>query len=123
MENEFIFKGRGPGKFTGEKFLLEEVREKLTRRINGGHTMENKKTAVEWLEDKINNYDFNQGMAQMRKYILQAKQMDKEQKQEFYNEGKDFSSYTHDEQYGGVEYWDKEPLGFEDYYNEQYGKS
>ncbi len=41
--------------------------------------METKKTAVEWLEDKIINYDLNQGMAQMRKYILQAKQMEKEQ--------------------------------------------
>ena len=53
MENEFIFKGRGPGKFTGEKFLLEEVREKLTRRINGGHAMENKKTAVESLREAL----------------------------------------------------------------------
>ena len=52
----------------------------------------------------------------------QAQQMDKEQKQEFYNEGKDFSSYTYDEQYGGVEYWDREPLGFEDYYNKTYNK-
>jgi membrane-associated HD superfamily phosphohydrolase len=41
--------------------------------------METKQTAVDWLEDKIINYDLNQGMAQMRKYILQAKQMEKEQ--------------------------------------------
>ena len=40
--------------------------------------MENKQTAVEWLEDKINNYDYSQGMAQMRKYILQAKELEKE---------------------------------------------
>jgi hypothetical protein len=40
-------------------------------------------TAIEWLEDKINNYDFNQGMAQMRKYILQAKQMEKQQTLDF----------------------------------------
>ncbi len=41
--------------------------------------METKQTSVEWLEEKILNYDFNQGMSQMRKYILQAKQMEKEQ--------------------------------------------
>jgi hypothetical protein len=46
--------------------------------------MENQ-TAIEWLEDKINNYDFNQGMAQMRKYILLAKQMEKEQITKAYN--------------------------------------
>jgi hypothetical protein len=45
--------------------------------------MANKQTAVEWLEDKIINYDLNQGMAQMRKYILQAKQMEKEQTLDF----------------------------------------
>ncbi len=79
--------------------------------------MENKQTAVEWLisQQKHNKYFDDET-------IEQAKQMDKEQKQKFYNEGKDFSQYTHDEQYGGVEYWDREPLGFEDYYNEQYGK-
>jgi hypothetical protein len=121
MENEFIFKGRGPGKFTGEKFLLEEVREKLTRRINGGHTMENKKTAVEWLIEELGEY-FPHEIGGIHLMVEKAKQMDKEQKQEFYNEGKDFSSYTYDEQYGGVEYWDREPLGFEEYYNEQYGK-
>ena len=80
--------------------------------------MENKQTAVEWLKEqyyeswgKLTNEDFEH-----------AKQMEKEQKQEFYNEGKDFSSYTYDEQYGGVEYWDRKPLGFEDYYNETYNK-
>ncbi len=79
--------------------------------------MENKQTAIEWLisQQKHNKYFDDET-------IEQAKQMDKEQKQKFYNEGKDFSQYTHDEQYGGVEYWDREPLGFEDYYNEQYGK-
>lgn len=41
--------------------------------------METKQTAVIWLEDKINTYDFSQGMAQMRKYIMQAKAMEKEQ--------------------------------------------
>jgi uncharacterized protein (DUF2164 family) len=35
-----------------------------------------RETAVEWLEDKIGSYDFNQGLAQMRKYILQAKDIE-----------------------------------------------
>jgi hypothetical protein len=89
--------------------------------------MGNKLTAVEWLEDQIiDNKDiYIKGNTLMipNDIFRKAKQMDKEQKQEFYNEGKDFSSYTYDEQYGGVEYWDREPLGFEDYYNKQYGKS
>ncbi len=90
--------------------------------------MENKQTAVEYLVKEFSAILGPIKTEPMQDLLLvdaikQAKQMDKEQKQEFYNEGKDFSSYTHDEQYGGVEYWDKEPLGFEDYYNEQYGKS
>ncbi len=89
--------------------------------------MENKQTAVEYLVKEFSAILGPIKTEPMQDLLLvdaikQAKQMDKEQKQEFYNEGKDFSSYTHDEQYGGVEYWDKEPLGFEEYYNEQYGK-
>ena len=95
--------------------------------------MGNKQTAVEFLLNKVifitEYYDddgnkFNYLTTRIsNEDIQQAKEMEKEQNREFYNEGKDFSSYTHDEQYGGVEYWDREPLGFEDYYNEQYGKS
>ncbi len=90
--------------------------------------MENKLTAVEYLVKEFSAILGPIKTEPMQDLLLvdaikQAKQMDKEQKQEFYNEGKDFSSYTYDEQYGGVEYWDREPLGFEDYYNKQYGKS
>jgi hypothetical protein len=90
--------------------------------------MENRQTAVEYLVKEFSAILGPIKTEPMQDLLLvdaikQAKQMEKEQKQEFYNEGKDFSSYTHDEQYGGVEYWDREPLGFEDYYNEQYGKS
>jgi hypothetical protein len=85
--------------------------------------MENKLTAVEWLYDTIIIFPESiEDLAHNARSFKQAQQMEKEQNREFYNEGKDFSSYTHDEQYGGVEYWDREPLGFEDYYNEQYGK-
>lgn len=83
--------------------------------------MNNKQTAIEWLAEQLKP-SITLQTKYIDEYVEQAIQMDKEQKQEFYNEGKDFSQYTHDEQYGGVEYWDKEPLGFEDYYNKQYGK-
>ncbi len=84
--------------------------------------MENKQTVVEWMEKNLDFLYQHMSQDDIKWFFDKAKQMDKEQKQEFYNEGKDFSQYTHDEQYGGVEYWDRKPLGFEDYYNEQYGK-
>jgi hypothetical protein len=84
--------------------------------------METKQTAVEWLLDQVKFIDKEVYAELYNQSLEHAKQMDKEQKQEFYNEGKDFSSYTYDEQYGGVEYWDREPLGFEDYYNQTYNK-
>jgi hypothetical protein len=74
--------------------------------------METKQTAVECLEDKINNYDFNHGMAQIRKYIEQAKQMEKEQIKNAYVEGCG-DWFLH-------EATDKNRA--EDYYNETYGK-
>jgi hypothetical protein len=67
--------------------------------------MKSKQTAVDWLEDKINNYDFNQGMAQMRKYIQQAKQIEKEQIKDAFDIG--YSNYLFDG-------------GGEQYYNETY---
>jgi len=41
--------------------------------------MGNKQTAVEWLEEKINLYNFEVGMDSMRIYIEYAKQIEKEQ--------------------------------------------
>lgn len=81
--------------------------------------MEKKQTAVQWL---FKSARLDMGVYDWLLCIEHAEEMEKRQMQEFYNEGKDFSSYTYDEQYGGVEYWDREPMGFEDYYNEQYGK-
>jgi hypothetical protein len=84
--------------------------------------MDMKQTAVQNFWNRI---ALKLSVEQINEFLFdfeQAQQMDKEQKQEFYNEGKDFSSYTYDEQYGGVEYWDREPLGFEDYYNKTYNK-
>lgn len=72
--------------------------------------MANKQTSVEWLEEKIINYDFNQGMAQMRKYILQAKEMHKEQIKIGYAEGV-------------ARAINRKTILSEEYYNETYGKS
>ena len=66
-----------------------------------------RETAVEWLEDKINSYDFNQGLAQMRKYILQAKDME---------EG-DIKLAYHN---GVVDGINNKPVRY--YYKEKYGK-
>jgi hypothetical protein len=80
--------------------------------------MENKQTAVEWLIDKVEDHFCLLPID----LIEQAKQMEKEQMEESYNEGQDFSTYVTDEIYGGVEYWEREPLDFEQYYKEKYGK-
>ncbi len=48
--------------------------------------------------------------------------VEKEQMEESYNEGQDFSTYVTDEIYGGVEYWEREPMAFEQYYKEKYGE-
>ena len=77
--------------------------------LYNNQTMTTKQTAVDWLEDKIATYDFSQGMAQMRKYILQAKQMEKEQKRDSFNESRltnPMIGFKHN--------------NFEEYYNETY---
>ena len=85
--------------------------------------MENKQTAVEWLEENlIGNPHFESDFIHNRNMFNQAKAMEKEQNQNFYIEGRDFANYAHDEEYGGIEYWDREPMGFEQYYNETYNQ-
>ena len=71
--------------------------------------MENKQTAVEWLEEKINLYDFQVGMASMRKYIEYAKAMEKEQIMKANVDG-----YEEAQNYGET--------SAEQYYEETYGK-
>lgn len=56
------------------------------------------------------------------KIFVKAIEIEKEQMEKFYNEGQDFSTYTTDEIYGGAEYWEREPMSFEKYYNETYIK-
>lgn len=72
--------------------------------------MENKQTAVEWLIDKLSNIkaeDFNSTL-EVRLIIQQAKEMEKEQIEESFKNGRLpvlFGSFK-----------------AEDYYNETYGK-
>jgi hypothetical protein len=70
--------------------------------------MTKKQTAVDWLEEKINTYDFSQGMAQMRKFILQAKEMETKQLSKSYHKG-----VRHE--------WEGAGGNFEDYYEKTYG--
>ena len=76
--------------------------------------MENKQTAVEWLEIEIDNKDMGEVPMWIYDFIQQAKQMEKEQMDkvagDWWNEG---ASYMHD---GKREYG-----SFEQYYNETYG--
>ena len=74
-------------------------------------TMETKQTAVEWLEEKINLYDFQVGMASMRKYIEYAKAMEKEQKKDAYRVGRIDGDIHFEFNHT-----------FEKYYEETYGK-
>jgi hypothetical protein len=70
--------------------------------------MTKKQTSVDWLEEKINTYDFSQGMAQMRKFILQAKDMETKQLSKSYHKG-----VRHE--------WEGAGGNFQDYYEETYG--
>ena len=84
--------------------------------------MENKQTAVEWFNQQLVDRQCGNGDSRSWDEILeQAKQMDKEQKIDAYIEGRGFTQYTYDQLYDNIEYWEREPLGFEDYYNETYG--
>ena len=38
-----------------------------------------KQTAIEWLEEKWNNYDLNTGKSKFRLFLKQAKEMEKQQ--------------------------------------------
>ena len=67
------------------------------------------KTAVEWLEEKFNNYDISTGKSYFRKLLNEAKQMEKEQIQESFDYGIYIGTYTGD-------------LNGKEYYNETFKK-
>jgi hypothetical protein len=71
--------------------------------------MANNITAVEWLENKINNYDYSQGMAQMRKYIQMSKLIEKKIIELSYVDGR-------------IDVNELKSQTGEQYYNEVYGK-
>ena len=71
--------------------------------------MANNITAVEWLENKINDYDYSQGMAQMRKYIQMAKLIEKKIIELSYVDGR-------------IDVRELKSQTGEQYYNEVYGK-
>jgi hypothetical protein len=56
--------------------------------------MENKQTAVEWLKDQIkcfgNKHELQMSWATLDELLEQAKQMDKEQKQNMFDCGRQF---------------------------------
>jgi hypothetical protein len=123
MDDKPIFKSRGPGvpgTFTGEEVVSEETIKELARRINGGHTMERKQTAVEWLEELLHfecKYSLNNEVIinydVLDNIIMKAKQMEKEQIVEaWYKRGNSIVP----------RYYLKENINGEQYYNETYGK-
>ncbi len=85
-----------------------------------------KQTAVEWFLRKLYENDVidltgtQASNNLMGELYIQAKSMEKEQHETSYKKGFELRSYIHDSIYGGVEYWEKEPKRFEDYYNETY---
>lgn len=82
--------------------------------------MENNKqqTAVEWLADRL-PHDVKSFMYNR---IQQAKQMEKDQHSDTFNQGVQWMHDHRDLVNGGTEYWDIKPSYFLEYYNETYGK-
>jgi len=72
-------------------------------------------TAVEWLWEIAYNRELTV------EDWKQAKEMEKEQHSKTFNQGVQWMQYQRDEISGGVEYWEKKPLYFLDYYKEIYG--
>lgn len=86
-------------------------------------------TAVEWLSEKYNYVTWLRNRDEIspevadnlrERYLNQAKQMEKEQSLDMFNQGYDYRSSKDSsmiEMYG-----ENSVLSFEDYYNEVYGK-
>jgi hypothetical protein len=83
--------------------------------------MSKQQTAVKWLMNELTKH----GSGAVRTFgelFEQAKEMEKEQMRLADKNGNDRSQYFRDLEYGGVEYWDKQPEPFEQYYNETFNK-
>lgn len=74
------------------------------------------KTAVEWLEEKITNYNYERGLSQMRKHIRQAIQVERIQCLQSWNNGYEKGKIV------GVEKNVNPVQDSVKYYNETYGE-
>ena len=86
--------------------------------------MEQKQTAVEWLEEQlISSLGIELTKHQKRLFndvfIKQAKEMDMQQKREFFEQGHKSGITDYIDIQNG---YDGRAIGFEKYYNEEYGK-
>jgi len=54
-------------------------------------------------------------------HIQKAKEIEKDQHSETFNQGVQWMQYQRDLVNGGAEYWDKEPSHFGEYYKETFG--
>jgi hypothetical protein len=95
-----------------------------------------KQTSIEWLQEKLDGYDFNNHHMEVNivislpKYVEilnQAKAMEKEQHEETFSKGwttrERFDDLVPDIIYPeGLDYEEKQEYAFEQYYNETYKK-
>jgi hypothetical protein len=85
--------------------------------------MTKQQTAVEWLFNELDNILelYPSEWEEVSKVVKQANVMFEEQMAMADKNGQDRNQYNHDLEYGGAEYWDDEPLEFEQWYNKTYG--
>jgi hypothetical protein len=76
-------------------------------------------TAVEWLEKELSK-NGSGAVKTFADLFEQAKAMFEEQMAMADKNGQDRNQYNRDLEYGGAEYWDNEPLEFEQWYNETF---
>lgn len=91
-----------------------------------------KQTAIDWLVQELKSNEYLGTFCTadawpkeeeiMRGIINQAKEMEKEQHSETFNQGVQWMQYHRDLVNGGSEYWEREPLYFLGYYKETYGE-
>ena len=87
--------------------------------------MENKLTAVEWLQDKLNNVRPTQicSIETIKEWVEQAKEMEKEQIIEARNDGFKVSGEGFNGEYGIEDFnFLTEEIKSEQYYNETFNK-
>lgn len=81
--------------------------------------MSKQQTAVEWFFMTMNIRGLLPNQEIVECYN-QAKEIYKEQIHKAYHEGYNRRSYIHDQEYGGIEYWENEPRTIDEYYKQEY---